>query len=451
LVLLVFIPLYPKFPLANFTGTFVALRLDDIVIAISLFVWFLTQIKSKFNFLKFPITKLFIVYFISIFISFIQAYLIFQTEPTNILILHLLRRFEYISLFFIAITSVKFNEFSLYFKFLIITNIFIAFYGYGQKYFQFPVVSTMNSEFSKGQLLHMDIWTRISSTFAGHYDLAVYLSIILILIGGVIVTTKNIYLKLFLITNWLVSFHLLTLTASRVSNFAFLGGIVVTLILLRKFLWVIPVCLIFAFSLVNSVDLKQRLLATVPSFKINFNHNNQKITPTVIPTITQASTNPSSNPNTPPTKVTPIPTIIRHGPIEEQVPVDADTGVTRSGEIRFKVEWPRAITAFKKNILFGTGLGSISLATDNDYLRLLGESGLFGFLSFLGIFCYFIISSIKPIINKNIPITIFFGALLTFLLNATLIDAFEASKTAYLFWIMMGFYFVSLNQYHVKK
>ena len=33
---------------------------------------------------------------------------------------------------------------------------------------------------------------------------------------------------------------------------------------------------------------------------------------------------------------------------------------------------------------------------------------------------------------------------MTFLVNATLIDVFEASKVAYLFWIMMGLYYQSL-------
>ena len=47
------------------------------------------------------------------------------------------------------------------------------------------------------------------------------------------------------------------------------------------------------------------------------------------------------------------------------------------------VEWPRAIRALKKNPLLGTGYSSITLATDNDYLRLLGETGVLGFLAFL--------------------------------------------------------------------
>jgi len=59
--------------------------------------------------------------------------------------------------------------------------------------------------------------------------------------------------------------------------------------------------------------------------------------------------------------------------------------VGRSTDIRLKVEWPRAIKAFLKNPLLGTGYSSITLATDNDYLRMLGETGILGTLAFLAI------------------------------------------------------------------
>ena len=65
------------------------------------------QIKNKFPIFKIKITKLFLAYFLAIIISFINAYLIYQTDLTNILILHLFRRFEYISLFFIGLNSIK--------------------------------------------------------------------------------------------------------------------------------------------------------------------------------------------------------------------------------------------------------------------------------------------------------------------------------------------------------
>jgi len=192
-ILIIFIPLYPKFPLFNVDGTYVAIRLDDIVVAISVFFYLIYQIKNHFLIFKQKITLLFFAYFTAITISTITAIIIFQTDPTNILLLNLFRRFEYISLFFITIETLRQSvNLKPYYLFLLFTTIGVAVYGFGQKYFSFPVVSTMNSEFSKGQLLQMNTWTRISSTFAGHYDLAVYLSLVLIIIG-VVLSFKKIF------------------------------------------------------------------------------------------------------------------------------------------------------------------------------------------------------------------------------------------------------------------
>ena len=101
------------------------------------------------------------------------------------------------SLFFIAINSVKkITDFRFIYIFFLLSTALVTFYGYGQKYLSFPIVSTMNSEFSKGQLIQMNIWTRVSSTFAGHYDLAAFLSVALIIILGVALINKNIFIKI---------------------------------------------------------------------------------------------------------------------------------------------------------------------------------------------------------------------------------------------------------------
>ncbi|KKR68847.1 MAG: hypothetical protein UU09_C0002G0018 [Microgenomates group bacterium GW2011_GWA2_40_6] len=63
-VLILFIPLYPKFPLLNFSNTYVALRLDDIVIALTFAIWLLLQIKSRFPILKEKFTWFFLAYFL---------------------------------------------------------------------------------------------------------------------------------------------------------------------------------------------------------------------------------------------------------------------------------------------------------------------------------------------------------------------------------------------------
>lgn len=450
-ILLLFIPLYPKFPLFNVYGTYVAIRLDDIIIALTIFIWLIFQIKNHYPILKIKITKLFFVYFLAIFISFLNAYLIHQTEPVNILLLHLIRRFEYISVFFVSINSIKsIRDLNFAYIFLLLSTIFVCFYGYGQKYLKFPVISTMNSEFSKGQLLRMSVWTRISSTFAGHYDLAAYLSVVLIIIISVAIISHNKFVKVLSFIVWIPAYHIFTLTASRVSTFAFFGGICLTLFFLKKYWWILPISGLVIFSVINSTDLNQRLLATIPAIKYQLSNQNKNIVtpvPTLIPTPTISKITTNTTPI--PIAATITPTIIRHQ--AEQYPeVDADVGVARSGEIRFNAEWPRAITAFKRNIFVGSGLGSITLATDNDYLRLLGENGLFGFISFFTIFLFFILKTLPLFFKKNPTIydlssIIFFGSLITTLANAIFIDVFEASKTAYLFWIMMGMYYSSLK------
>lgn len=448
-ILILFIPLYPKFPLASVIGTYVAIRLDDIVIMIVVAVWSIYQLTHRFEVFKHKPVMLILIYFAAIIASTLTAILIYQTDLKNILLLNLIRRFEYMSMFFVAINSVKkITDLKYTYLFLLLAVTLVSAYGYGQKYFHFPVISTMNSEFSKGQLLEMNNWTRISATFAGHYDLAAYMSVVLIIILGVSLITKNKLLKVVGFLVWLPSFYILTYTASRVSIVAFWGGAILTLILIRKYLWTVPITTLFFLSVFNSKDLNQRLLATIPALKNQFlASNTNKPSPSVVtPTI---ALKPSVVPTAKPViavKTTPIPTVLHHGPVEEQIPIDADAGVARSGKIRFNVEWPRAITAYKKNILTGTGLGSITLATDNDYLRLLGESGLFGFITFMAIIAYFIINTAKIFFNKTVSTTkyisiILFGCLVTTLANATFIDVFEASKTAYLFWIMMGIYY----------
>ena len=441
-LLIIFIPLYPKFPLFSVTGTYVAIRLDDIIIGLCLIFWLLNQIKNKFPVLKNKVLPIFLTYFIAIICSGIISYFCFQTTRLNILFLNIFRRFEYMSLFFIAIDAINSKkDYLVPYVSFIIALIGINIYGYGQKYLNFPVISTMNSEFSKGQLLQMNIWTRISSTFAGHYDLAAYLSVALVILASFTILSKKIIPKIFCTIVWISSFYILSLTASRISIFAFWGGITVTLLLIKKYLWIIPISVLMVFTIFNSKELSQRLSATLPTIKIK-----KEVVPTPVPVVVApiVETKPAKIIIPTPTivkKITPFPTVFHNKPIEEFPAPDLDAGVARSGEIRFNVEWPRAKNAFKKNPLTGTGLGSITLATDNDYLRLLGESGILGFVTFAIIFIYFFI---KTFVSKNNYNYIFLGATLTMLANAMFIDVFEASKVAYPFWIMMGIYYHSL-------
>jgi O-antigen ligase len=130
----------------------------------------------------------------------------------------------------------------------------------------------------------------------------------------------------------------------------------------------------------------------------------------------------------------------------EPTPTPSPVFEDRSTSIRLNVEWPRAIRALSKNPLLGTGYSSITLATDNDYLRLLGEVGILGFLAFFLIFLRIgrSVSKAFPLIKKYKRVELGFlagmiGSFPGLLLNAVFIDIFEASKFAIIFWLLMGF------------
>ena len=123
---------------------------------------------------------------------------------------------------------------------------------------------------------------------------------------------------------------------------------------------------------------------------------------------------------------------------------------------RFQGEWPNAIEAFKKNLLVGSGYGSVSLAVDNNYLRILAETGLVGFISFFLLFltlAIYIKKIYKDIDSKVARSFILgFGAGVIGLgLNAVLIDVFEASKVAFSLWLLFGIAFGVLTLYQKKE
>ncbi|MBI1872209.1 hypothetical protein HYS10_02190, partial [Candidatus Collierbacteria bacterium] len=114
----------------------------------------------------------------------------------------------------------------------------------------------------------------------------------------------------------------------------------------------------------------------------------------------------------------------------------------RSTSIRFDVEWPRAVRSFYKNPFLGTGYSSISLATDSDYFRALGETGILG----LGVFLALLIAlgrglkarlQNKNQLDRNLVIG-GLGVFSIFLITAIFLDAFESSKIAILFWAYTG-------------
>ena len=193
-----FIPLYPKFPLFSVSGTYVSIRLEDLFVALTVMIFGIKLILNKDDSIfKWNLTKIILIYFGIGLLSVMSGIFITKNIVPHIALLHFARRVEYVSLLFVAYYSIQnVKQLKTYAWVIWIAVLGVIFYGLGQKFFGWPVVSTMNKEFSKGMILKLTWWARINSTFAGHYDLAAFLVMILCLSISVMRIVKRLWQKI---------------------------------------------------------------------------------------------------------------------------------------------------------------------------------------------------------------------------------------------------------------
>ena len=170
-LILIFAALYPKFPLLGVSGTFVAVRLEDFVIAAAIAFWGLTAMRQKYL----PVHRSILLYLAVGFVSVFSAVFVTKTAGLNLGFLHALRRVEYMALFAVGFHFLQ-NRDQLHFliRTFLIISLLVSIFGLGQQFLGWPVISTTNSEFAKGLALTLGEGARINSTFAGHYDLAAF-------------------------------------------------------------------------------------------------------------------------------------------------------------------------------------------------------------------------------------------------------------------------------------
>lgn len=459
--LLAFIPLYPKFPLVGVSGTFVAIRLEDIAIALVLVMWFIGNFKQLPKLFSKTITKTFLLFWCVGVLSVISGYFITQSINLNLGVLHLLRRIEYMSLFFIAASSIhNVTQVRSVIKTILITALIVVLYGYGQIYLGFPVVSTNNSEFSKGLILYLTSGARVNSSFAGHYDLAMYLSITLALTAVFFFYKRDLKYKIGLAVLGVLEFILLGLTAARVSFVAAIGALCLVCWMSKQRLLLLLIILCSIGLVLGIPELRHRLVATLtvnilggggakynpPPGTVNMFTPIKNIPEgsraAILEQIKKDATDPAKASSQLPRDVVP------------GEPVNTtELGVYRSFGIRFNVEWPRALNAFYKNPALGSGYSSITLATDNDYLRSLGETGILGTLS-LGLIFGLLFKKIKIFLRSGEGVGLeryfvigMFGGSFALLLTGIFIDVLEASKIAEIYWMLMGVVWATVTKY----
>lgn len=447
LFLFAFIPLFPKFPILNVQGTFVAIRVEDFLISLILGLWLIYLFLSKnlSFFTKDYIGRSFLLFFFIAFVSLFSAIFLTHSAAPHLGILHFLRRAELMFLLpvvYLVFTTKRRLNFALIILFFAVSLVNI--YGLGQQYLDWPVVSTTNSEFSKGQILRLTPGARVNSTFAGHYDLAVFLNMALVLAVSLFFAVSKRF-KLFFILVGALSLFVLILTAARVSFVAVFIGLIFALIFSQKKKYLLIVASLFILVALYPSQLRDRFISTVNINLFNLGQryqgrdSDQRLEQQLnIPTLSYSLATRSA-------------TQSGFAQAREGIPVDVAPGepvnltelaVYRSFQIRLDAEWPKAVNAFLKNPFLGTGYASLGLATDNDFLRSLGEIGLLGTTA-IGIVLLSIWKRVYKGIKNNEKLIKYFSAgtlsvIIVFLVNGIFIDVFEASKIASLFWMILG-------------
>ncbi len=514
LVLLAFIPLYPKLPLIDVRHTWVYVRIEDFIVLFVLLLWGVLLARKKVT-LKTPLTMPILIFWIVGAIATIHGILLILPSTgevyRNVAFLNFLRRMEYMSLFFISYSAMKDKRYlSPVVVVLAVTLLVVVLYGIGQKYLGFPAFLTMNEEFAKGIPIRLSALSRVSSTFSGHYDLAAYLVLVLPIIISIAFGMRNWLVRIILLAIAMLGLIVMFMTVSRISFFALIFSLGLLLLMQRKKLVIVSIPVIGVVTLL--------LVSISPGIFNRFGGTIKEIDVVVDATTGDAVGHAKEVPNTYFSDKTvkqqfsrdianlyayaspSAALIVQYARLEENaillVEPNAPTGedlpqgtgyinlslspvarklerffyepkprvATTSAEVfiingnyllkkvlaydlsfttRFQGEWPRAIAAFQKNILVGSGYGSVGLAVDNSYLRMLAEVGIVGFVSFLAIFLVIGIYIRKILVDVDSPfvksfVIGFAAGVAGLALNALFIDVFEASKVAFLLWLLCG-------------
>ncbi len=416
--ILIYIPLYPKFPLITLKGSSVAIRAEDFLILITAFVFlghFLFKKKKNLP----PLGLQVIVYLLIGFVSSLSAILVTKNVIPLVTLLHFFRRLEYLLVFFfvyyVGVSGLLTRRFL--FELVLLPAVGVFLYGVAQIYFRAPVISTMNTEFAKGVALTLQPGVQLSSTFAGHYDLAIYLAMILAFIATLLTFAVARLHRAGLLAGYVALIWLFTQAGSRIGLLGLTFSVGLVCALRKKFALGFLLVAIIVASIFTSPNLVRRINNILRVFQSQV-QSRLFVRPVI-------AADPAS-----------LGEVLAETALR---PIQQDV----STSIRFDVEWPRAMRSLYKNPFLGTGYSSISLATDNEYLRALGETGLLGFLAFISILIalgrglHHRCLAAKTKLDKVITLGAL-GVFSVFLISAIFLDVFEASKIAILFWAFTG-------------
>lgn len=461
--LLIFIPLFPKIPLFDILpGYIVRVRPEDFLVLCTALVW-LRDIRAKR--IVWNTSYFWFVFFYACagLLSILLGIFLLKTIPLQLVhiaksALHFIRYLEYFSVFFFFYSAMKTKRhIVIAFTVLTLTLLGVVGYGLGQKYLHFPVYSTMNREYSKGEKLYLENDARPQSTFAGPYDLAAFLVITLPLLFSLslgVGRSRSLFIRvttfIALQTAHLLGLGMLVLTGSAISLTGYILAMIIVLVLhlirlpsikLRVF-WGSMALIMCIMSIISIwIVMPQRIRDKAVGF---MNLPGQRSTPTdLVGDGYETKTVQIENPDGSLRTIT-----IR----EKSAWSENALKYGLSMGIRLDTLWPQAILGFLRNPFTGSGYGTLAMldsqkfmeadSTDNNFFRTIGETGLFGFITFYGI-VLFLIRDVSKLIRAHNTQTAaasigFIGSTFGLLTTAAYLDVFAASKVAFIFWGLAG-------------
>jgi hypothetical protein len=449
LFLLIFIPLYPKLPLFEaIPGYLVRVRVEDLLVLITGLVWFTGILRQKIEW-RTSFHFAVIGYALAGLISLGVAVSLQQTIPFELIhvgksALHYFRYLEYFSLFLFMYAGVKTKrhaQIALVALVLALNLIFI--YGAGQRYVSWPAFSTMNREYSKGQSLILNPADKLQSTFGGHYDLAAWLVIAIPLIASWILTSPSLLLRLWMGASVLSGGWLLWESGSKTALAACLLALTIPV-----WYWLKTKYGQVKSSLVIGGGALALAVVAFSGLWFWQRPTLYKLAPFLRPAGFE----------------TPIDATAIRG--DETWSENAQKYGLSMG-IRLDTLWPQALDGFSINPFTGKGYATLNKrgntefteadGTDNNFLRVLGETGLLGFVTFFSLAALIIKTLLlkfpKDGLNQTLTVG-FIAATLGLLVNAFIIDVFSASKVAFTYWAIAGLTLKSyslMNEKAVKQ
>lgn len=492
LFLLFFIPLFPKLPLLDaIPGYLVRVRIEDFLVFFAGVVWLIQVFRGKVNWNHsyFWLVGAYAVVGLASIVSAVVLLTSVPVQPVHVgkSALHYLRYLEYFSLFFFAYSGTKTRtHLKIVAASIAVIVVAISLYGLGQKYWGWPVYSTMNREFSKGIQLQLTEFARVQSTFAGHYDLAAFMVLVLPLLLALTLYVKSLLGKCALVLAQLGGVAMLLLSGSKTAFIAYGAGLMTLGVLLVKARpkWWKPLLITSGLLVVMTVvSLALALTVFRPSL-VQLVTQVQNSTPvkrsqtlTQVVSVAANIISPSHDlvPTDKPTDVyVDVPDYVR---VASQSAIGEEYFIIQERErtwsknaqkyglsmaIRLDTLWPQAVTGFLINPYLGKGYGTLNKqaynefteadSTDNNFLRTLGETGLLGFIVFYCIVLLTIRDTGKNLSKHDLFIQVlsqgFIAGAVGLLVNALIIDVFTASKVAFAFWALAGFI---VKSYHITQ